>query len=156
MSNDGMVLTPSLVTVSEVFIASILYPPIITRLWSWPTVQTLEPHLSSVRVSGRVDQFSCAALHWVQLLLVSGFPPPQNRLPDWMWPFLPSAREGSSQVDLVQGRNNSADCHPPDPPVMRMAAKWEIHIHNYTLFNIVMECGLRGVWKLAVSGYIRG
>ena len=82
MSNDGMVLTPSLVTVSEVFIASILYPPIITRLWSWPTVQTLEPHLSSVRVSGRVDQFSCAALHWVQLLLVSGFPPPQNRLPD--------------------------------------------------------------------------
>ena len=82
MSNDGLVLTPSLDTVSEVISASVLPPPIMTRLWSWLTVQTLEPDLSSVRMSGRVTQAPCAALHWVQLLSVSVLDPPQTMLPD--------------------------------------------------------------------------
>ena len=82
MSNDGLVLTPSLDTVSEVICAVLLPPPMMTRLRSWPTVQTLEPLFSFMRMSGRFSQAPCAALHWVQLLSVTVLSPPQTMLPD--------------------------------------------------------------------------
>ena len=86
MSNDGLVLTPSLVmvTVSDVsdgfgFRPFLQQPPMMTRLLSWLTVQTLDFHLASVRMSGREIQAPCSALHWVQLGLKA---PPQTMLPD--------------------------------------------------------------------------
>ena len=79
MSNDGLVLTPSLDTISEVFRAPSLSPPMITRFW--PTVQTLEPSLSSVRLSGRVTQSLRVAFQIVQLLS-DPLNPPQTMFPD--------------------------------------------------------------------------
>ena len=89
MLNDGLVLTPSLETVSEVFPAASPKPPMMTRLWSWLTVHTDEPRLSCVRLTGRVTQAPCSPLHLMQLLAVSVlYCPPHIMLPDWTWTAL--------------------------------------------------------------------
>ena len=71
MLNDGLVLTPSLETVSEVSLAASLPPPMMTRLWSWLTLHADDRHLNRVRLTGRVTQASCSTLHFVQLLSVA-------------------------------------------------------------------------------------
>ena len=122
--NVLLVLSPSLETVSEVSFAA-LSPPMMTRL-SWLTLQTLEPHLSSVRVRGSVTQPPCWTLHWRQLLSVDeSYPPPHRVFPDWTCSYLSSGSAGSSHVEFCHGRNISADCFAPYPPVIRMASEME-------------------------------
>ena len=107
MLNDGLVLTPSPETVSEVSSAVSLRLPMMTRLWSWLTLHTDEPHLFSVRRTGRVTQAPCSALHLVQPFLLL-HDPPHIMFPDWTWLNLSSGSGGSSQVLLLQGMNSSA------------------------------------------------
>ena len=120
MLNVMLVLSPSLETVSEVSFAA-PFPPMMTRL-SWLTLQTLEAPLISVRVRGSVTQSPCCTLHWRQLLRVGGYPPPHRVCPDWTWLYLLSGSAGSSHVEFCNGRNTSADCSGPPPPVIRMAS----------------------------------
>ena len=134
MLNDGLVLTPSLATVSEVFLAASLLPPMMTRLWSWLTVHTDEAHLSCVRLTGRVTQAPCSALHLMQVLSVPY--PPHNMFPDCTCSFLSSGSGGSSQVLLFHGMNSSALWFAPRPPVIRMDAEMEIVIFSVHSFKV--------------------
>ena len=84
MLNVLLVLTSSLETVSEVLHAAAPLPPMMTRLLSWLTLQTLESSLYSVRVRGSVTQPPCCTLHCMQLLAVDGYPP-HRVFPDWTW-----------------------------------------------------------------------
>ena len=79
MLNDGLVLTPSLETVSEVLPPAPLELPMMTRLWSWLTLHTDECHLNCLRLTGRVTQAPCSKLHLMQLLLV--YCPPHIMFP---------------------------------------------------------------------------
>ena len=90
MLNNGLVLTPSLETVSEVSLAApLLLLPMMTRLWSWLTVHTDESSLFCPRRTGRVTQAPCSPLHLMQLLAVSVlYCPPHIMLPDWTWTAL--------------------------------------------------------------------
>ena len=125
-----VVLSPSLEIISEVYATS-SYPPMMTRLLSWLTLQTLDCHLSSVRVRGSVTQPPCCTLHCMQLLLVDKTDPPPHRVfPDWTWPHLPSGSEGSSHVEFCHGINISADFPAPSPPVIRMASEMERIVHS--------------------------
>ena len=131
MLNDGLVLTPSLETVSEVsFAAPLTHWPMMSRLWSWLTLHTDEPRLSCPRLTGRVTQAPCSALHLMQLL-PAVFIPPHIMLPDCTWPYLLSGSGGSSQVLLSKGVNSSALWSAPQPPVIRMAAEMEIVLLIY-------------------------
>ena len=120
-----LVLSPSLETVSEVFCAVINHPPMMTRLLSWLTLQTLDPSLSAVRVRGSVTQPPCCTLHFTQLLSVDKSYPPHSMFPAWTWKTLSSGLTGSSHVEFCHGRNNSADWYAPCPPVIRMASEME-------------------------------
>ena len=63
-----LVLSPSLETVSEVSSAAPYRPPMMTKLLSWLTLQTLESSLPAVRLRGSVTQPPCWTLHCTQLL----------------------------------------------------------------------------------------
>ena len=127
MLKELLVLAPSMETVSDVS-SGAPRPPMMTRL-SWLTLQTLEPHLSSVRVRGSVTQPPCWTLHWRQLLSVDEFPPPHRVLPDCTWSSLLSGSAGSSHVEFCHGMNISTDCPAPNPvpnpPVIKMASEIE-------------------------------
>ena len=104
-----LVLSPSLETVSEVSSAApSSYPPMMTRLLSWLTLQTLDQVLFSVRVRASVTQPPCCTLHCTQLLFVDAHNPPHSVLPDWTCQNLISGSGGSSHVVFCQGRNISA------------------------------------------------
>ena len=128
------VLSPPLETVSELSSAATSpprppYPPMMTRL-SWLTLQTLDPHLLSVRVRGSLTQPPCSTLHWMQLLRVDETYPPHRVFPDWTCSALSSGSAGSSHVEFCHGRNISADCPAPYPPVIRMASGMEIKLRT--------------------------
>ena len=149
MLNAILVLSPSLETVSEVSSAASWYPPMMTRL-SWLTLQTLDPSLSSVRVRGSVTQPPCCTLHWRQLLSVDeSHPPPHRVLPAWTCLYLSSGSAGSSHVEFCHGRNISADCSAPYPPVIRMASEmkgfffFRIYHHKQDSKNIKFNFTLR-------------
>ena len=125
--NDVLVTAPSLETVSELSPAS-LAPPMMTS-WS-PWDQALEPYLPSESLRGSIVHPPVCLFHLRQLLRVDESNPPQSSWPDWTCPTLLSGSEGSLHEVLVQGRNTSADCSAPNPPVMRMAAEMEIFIFS--------------------------
>ena len=138
--NVLLVLYPSLETVSEVFSTSL--PPMMTRLLSWLTLQTLEATLFTVRLRGRVTQPPCWTLHCMQLLCVDEAYPPHTMFPACTWLALTSGSGGSSHVEFCHGRNNSADCGAigdPLPPVIRMASEMQrlvpsrIYQHNHII-----------------------
>ena len=140
---------PSLDTVSEVFPPSVLFQvPMMTRLLS--CCQPLEWLLFSESLTGRVTQLPHCQIHSKQLLSVDESFPPQSMLPAWTCFHLSSGSEGSWHVVLLPGRNTSADCTAPIPPVIRMAAEMEIfifsgnHTHKITKFleasNPVISC----------------
>ena len=138
MLNELLVTAPSLETLSELSSAASLHPPMMT---SWPPrVHKLEPHLSSVSVRGSFSHSPVWTLHLRQLLRVDEtYPPPQRRGPAWTWDSLSSGSEGSWHEVLLQGRNTSADCRAPPPPVMRMAfAEMEIFI-LYESIHIIFQ-----------------
>ena len=80
--NDPLVIDPSLETVSVVFWAASLKPPMRTRLLF--RLQPLASYLSAERVRGSVTQRD--PLHWRQLLRVDAPnpPPAQSVFPDCM------------------------------------------------------------------------
>ena len=148
MLNVFLELSPSLETVSEVSAAASLHPPMMTRL-SWLTLQAqaLESSLTSVRVRGSVTQSPCCTLHWTQLLRVDvdEYTPPHRVLPAWTCLYLSSGSAGSSHVEFCHGRNISADCFAPYPPVIRIASEMErcvlfrIYQHKQNYKNIKLK-----------------
>ena len=122
-------LSPSLKTISEVSIAASSFPPMMTMLLSWLTLKTLDPCLFSVRVRRqRVTQPPCWTLHCMQLLCVDEAYPPHTMFPACTWLALTSGSGGSSHVEFCHGRNNSADCSAPSPPVIRMASELDLEV----------------------------
>ena len=65
--NELLVLSLSLETISEVSLAASSCPPMMTRLLSWLTLQTLDPSLFSVRLRGSLTQSPFWTFHWMQL-----------------------------------------------------------------------------------------